>query len=54
MSHVTNRSKAGVNFIFYFGTTFFQGIGIADPFRISIILAAGKSHPLTLHGSQLT
>ncbi|KAE9381522.1 high affinity monosaccharide transporter [Stipitochalara longipes BDJ] len=34
------QQLTGVNFIFYFGTTFFETIGIGDPFRISIILAA--------------
>jgi MFS transporter, SP family, sugar:H+ symporter len=32
---------AGANFIFYFGTTFSETIGIGDPFRISVILATG-------------
>jgi hypothetical protein len=42
LQHLTDPLISGVNFIFYFGTTFFETIGIRDPFRISIILAAGK------------
>ncbi|PBP28307.1 general substrate transporter [Diplocarpon rosae] len=35
----TDAILAGVNFIFYFGTTFFQTIGINQPFIISVILS---------------
>ncbi|KAK2626559.1 hypothetical protein QTJ16_003734 [Diplocarpon rosae] len=33
------QQLTGVNFIFYFGTTFFQTIGINQPFIISVILS---------------
>ncbi|KAK0630070.1 general substrate transporter [Bombardia bombarda] len=32
------QQLTGVNFIMYYGTTFFNGAGISDPFKISLIL----------------
>ncbi|KAE8447451.1 hypothetical protein EG329_010724 [Mollisiaceae sp. DMI_Dod_QoI] len=34
------QQLTGVNFIFYYGTTFFQRAGISNPFVISLIVAA--------------
>jgi len=34
---LTDGSAVGVNFIFYYGTTFFQRAGIANPFLITLI-----------------
>jgi SP family sugar:H+ symporter-like MFS transporter len=31
-----DRKFVGINFIFYYGTTFFANAGIADPFLISV------------------
>jgi SP family sugar:H+ symporter-like MFS transporter len=33
------QQLTGINFIFYYGTTFFQRSGISNPFIISIITA---------------
>ncbi|KAF8866522.1 general substrate transporter [Acephala macrosclerotiorum] len=46
------QQLTGVNFIFYYGTTFFQRAGISSPFVISIITAAVNvvSTPIALWG----
>ncbi|CZR50888.1 related to monosaccharide transporter [Phialocephala subalpina] len=46
------QQLTGVNFIFYYGTTFFQRAGISNPFVVSIITAAVNvvSTPIALWG----
>jgi hypothetical protein len=33
----SQTARVGVNFIFYFGTSYFQNSGIKNPFTISVI-----------------